>query len=176
MRHNRAAGSFIAAACTISAWLGASESSIPVRPEPTVLRLCYSDSDSRPWHYARGGGLDVLLLDRAAKKVGVRLTYHALPWKSCLAQLSGNKVDGVFGEELPPVPVARNKADGGRVLGSLIPLHVSPHGRSGLLFSLDIIRHRPELAVAISHSLARVRAETSYTALERNTLVLLGGT
>lgn len=173
MRQSWAAGFLITVACAAVAGLNVGESR--AAPETPVVRLCYEDVDAPPWRYRRGGGLDVQLLERAAKRAGVSFQYETMPWQSCLARLRANQIDGVFGQ-------ASLSEESGSRDGDAGPGHALDHRQrlgtgnsSYLLLSDEVARRRTELSTAISQSIEAVRASASYRILERHTLALLGG-
>jgi polar amino acid transport system substrate-binding protein len=59
--------------------------------------FCYEKADVRPWRTVAGGGLNIDLLDRVARKIGVTFEYRGMPWKRCLVELKGNRVNGAVG-------------------------------------------------------------------------------
>ena len=62
-----------------------------------VFVFCYEKADVRPWRTLAGGGLNIELLDRVARKMGVTFEYRGMPWKRCLVELKGNRVSGAVG-------------------------------------------------------------------------------
>lgn len=67
------------------------------RADTQTLNFCLEDRDVRPWRTADQRGLNIVLLNRVAQRIGVRFTYDGLPWKRCLADLKANRVDGAIG-------------------------------------------------------------------------------
>lgn len=61
-----------------------------------ALTLCFEEADVRPWRSRDLQGLNLTLLNRAAKAVGVTLKYEVMAWQRCLVRLKANEVDGVF--------------------------------------------------------------------------------
>ncbi|STQ91018.1 substrate-binding periplasmic protein [Iodobacter fluviatilis] len=66
--------------------------------EPTVatMVLCHEEEDSYPWILKDRLGLDLVLLDKVAKKLNIKLQMRPLPWVRCLHELKNNHVDGAF--------------------------------------------------------------------------------
>lgn len=77
------------------------------------LKLCMEDRDIRPWITRDGSGLNVVLLDRVAATLGLRIEYQRLPWKRCLDKLKANQVDGAFGASFKPERLAYGAYPGG---------------------------------------------------------------
>lgn len=61
------------------------------------LTFCLEKADVRPWRTQEGGGLNIELLNRAAKQLHLQFIYQGMPWKRCLAQLKSNEVQGAIG-------------------------------------------------------------------------------
>jgi polar amino acid transport system substrate-binding protein len=70
--------------------------SAPIRADEAFV-FCFEKADVRPWRTADGGGLNIELLNRVAKKIGVTFAYQGMPWKRCLAELKANRVNGAIG-------------------------------------------------------------------------------
>ena len=66
-------------------------------PAMETLVFCLEKSDVRPWRTQDGGGLNIELLNRVAKRLGVRFEYAGMPWKRCLSELKANTVSGTIG-------------------------------------------------------------------------------
>ncbi|MEJ2794177.1 transporter substrate-binding domain-containing protein [Iodobacter sp. LRB] len=66
--------------------------------EPLVLTmvLCHEEEDSYPWILKDRRGLDLMLLDKVAKKLDIKFKMLPLPWVRCLHELKNNHVDGAF--------------------------------------------------------------------------------
>lgn len=60
------------------------------------ISLCYENETYLPWQIKDGKGLDVLLLEKAAAKAGVKIELVPLPWKRCLADVEHGVVAGAF--------------------------------------------------------------------------------
>lgn len=73
----------------------------PVRAEKTIA-LCVEDKEVRPSRLAVGKGLNYDLLAAVGKRLGLRFEYRAMPWRRCLAELTGNRVDGAFAASFRP--------------------------------------------------------------------------
>ncbi|CAN5357157.1 hypothetical protein BH11PSE11_BH11PSE11_37920 [soil metagenome] len=72
---------------------------LPATPAQAAetLVLCLEKADVRPWRTAEGGGLNIELLNRVAKRLDLGFEYRGMPWKRCLAQLKSNEVSGAIG-------------------------------------------------------------------------------
>jgi polar amino acid transport system substrate-binding protein len=79
-----------------------SEPAKAAAPGPSLIRLCFEQSDVRPWRTREGTGLNFSLINAAAISVGVRVEYIPLPWKRCLSELKANTVDGAIGASFKP--------------------------------------------------------------------------
>lgn len=74
----------------------------PAGHAPTVLVLCFEDSDIPPWRLRNHTGHNFRLLDAVAARVGVRFDYRGLPWRRCHSALSTGEVDGAFANSYTP--------------------------------------------------------------------------
>lgn len=63
---------------------------------PGSVKFCFGENYFYPWHQDNGNGLNFVLLDRAAARLGIKFHYVALPWKRCLRNMQFGEVDGVF--------------------------------------------------------------------------------
>jgi len=63
---------------------------------PHSLTLCSGPGDFYPWHMTGGIGLNLVLLNRVAAKLGVKIIYVSYPWKRCLLEMKNGQVDGAF--------------------------------------------------------------------------------
>lgn len=68
---------------------------------PTV-HLCQSDEGDYPWTLADRPGLNNLLIERAARRSGVAVRFHPMPWARCLFKTSTGKMDGVVAASFRP--------------------------------------------------------------------------
>lgn len=68
----------------------------PLHAAPAALRFCHEDQDAYPWVLQDRPGLDVLLIQRVARRLNTPITLHPLPWKRCLAELQSGHMDGAF--------------------------------------------------------------------------------
>lgn len=68
----------------------------PLCAAAQTLTLCYEDADVRPWRMRDRHGLNLTLIDRAAKASGVTIKYEITAWQRCMADLKANRVDGAF--------------------------------------------------------------------------------
>lgn len=75
---------------------------IPLGTEPVTVVLCFEDSDVLPWRTRDKVGLNFLLLDAVATRVGVRFDYQGRPWRRCRDDLQRGDVDGAFGVSVTP--------------------------------------------------------------------------
>ena len=69
---------------------------------PLELQLCQSDEGDYPWTLADRPGLNNLLIERAARRQGVRVRFHPMPWARCLFKVSAGDMDGVVGASYRP--------------------------------------------------------------------------
>ena len=74
-------------------WLGFAAAA----ERPAALTLGYDEGDSYPWRVGNDQGLNVILLDAVAARLGVRFTYTACPWKRCFYELRSGGLDGIIG-------------------------------------------------------------------------------
>ena len=77
---------------------------LPALPASAIetMVFCMEKSDVRPWRTQDGGGLNIELLNRVARRLGVRFEYRGMPWKRCLAELKANNVSGTIGASFKP--------------------------------------------------------------------------
>ncbi len=64
---------------------------------PSVLVLCFEDSDVLPWRTREKIGLNFTLLNAVAARTGLRFEYQGRPWRRCHDDLRAGRVDGTFG-------------------------------------------------------------------------------
>lgn len=69
---------------------------------PLELQLCQSDEGDYPWTLPDRAGLNNLLIERAVRRTGVRIRFHAMPWARCLFKVSTGDMDGVVGASYRP--------------------------------------------------------------------------
>lgn len=62
-----------------------------------VTQICYEDAENIPWNTADGQGLNNKLVLWAAAQSGMRVEMTALPWKRCLVDVAGGRMDGAVG-------------------------------------------------------------------------------
>lgn len=67
-----------------------------------IMVFCLEKADVRPWRTQDGGGLNIELLNRVARRLGVSFQYTAMPWKRCLAEVKANTVSGAVGASFKP--------------------------------------------------------------------------
>lgn len=67
-----------------------------------TVTLCVEDKEVRPSRISVGKGLNYDLLAGVARRLDLRFEYRALPWRRCLAELTGNRVDGAFAASYRP--------------------------------------------------------------------------
>lgn len=60
-----------------------------------TLQLCQSDEGDYPWTLPDRPGLNNLLIERAARRTGVAVSFHAMPWARCLFKTSMGGMDGI---------------------------------------------------------------------------------
>lgn len=83
------------------------------KADVSTVTFCYDDQNVRPWRYRNGGGLNVHILEEAARQVGLSVKYEVGPMKNCLARLQANAVDGTFALEFLPEYMAYGVYPGG---------------------------------------------------------------
>lgn len=66
------------------------------------LVFCVENKDVRPWILREGKGLNIELLDRVARQLGMTFVYNRAPWKRCFDTLKRGEVDGVVGVSFKP--------------------------------------------------------------------------
>lgn len=69
---------------------------------PPELQLCQSDEGDYPWTLRDRPGLNNLLIERAARRNGVRVRFHPMPWARCLFKVSAGDMDGIVGASFRP--------------------------------------------------------------------------
>lgn len=69
---------------------------------PPTLQLCQSDEGDYPWTLRDRAGLNNLLIERAARRNGVRVRFHPMPWARCLFKVSAGDMDGIVGASFRP--------------------------------------------------------------------------
>lgn len=62
-----------------------------------TLVFCLEKADVRPWRTQDGGGLNIELLNRVAKRLDIKFQYQGIPWKRCLGALKANEFSGAIG-------------------------------------------------------------------------------
>ena len=80
-----------ASAITLSALLMAS-----VQAQAETIKLCHDDADSSPWLMKDAKGLNIVLMEAAAAKVGVKLEIQMFPWKRCLGAVEDGSIHGAI--------------------------------------------------------------------------------
>jgi polar amino acid transport system substrate-binding protein len=91
------------------------------------VKLCFEESDVRPWRMVQGIGLNFDLINAAALKIGMQVEYVALPWKRCLAELQANEVDGAFAASYTADRAAMGAYPGGTVPDASKRLYVDSY-------------------------------------------------
>ena len=61
-----------------------------------TVKLCHDDADSSPWLIKNGKGLNIVLMEEAARKAGVQININPLPWKRCLNAVEDKSMDGAI--------------------------------------------------------------------------------
>ena len=89
-------------AATTATKAAAERQSSPAR----TLTLCFEDIDVPPWRSLDRSGLNFELLNEAARRAGVRLSYVARPWRRCQSELRRNGIDGAFALSYVPERLA----------------------------------------------------------------------
>lgn len=64
--------------------------------QPRELQFCYENEDSYPWVLKSGDGLNIRLISLLSRELGVKIKLLPMPWKRCLSELAGNRMDGAF--------------------------------------------------------------------------------
>lgn len=67
-----------------------------------TLQLCQSDEGDYPWTLPDRPGLNNLLIERAARRTGVAVRFHAMPWARCLFKTSMGGMDGIVAASYRP--------------------------------------------------------------------------
>jgi polar amino acid transport system substrate-binding protein len=60
------------------------------------IKLCHDEAESAPWIIKDGKGLNIVLLEMAAAKAGVKLDIAVLPWKRCLGEVESGAIAGAI--------------------------------------------------------------------------------
>jgi polar amino acid transport system substrate-binding protein len=61
-----------------------------------TLRLCNDEADSSPWIVKNEKGLNIVLMEEAASRVGIKLDIQPLPWRRCMLAVQEKAVDGAI--------------------------------------------------------------------------------
>ncbi|ENC6658115.1 substrate-binding periplasmic protein [Aeromonas dhakensis] len=64
--------------------------------QPRELQFCYENEDSYPWVLRNGDGLNIRLISLLSRELGLKIKLLPMPWKRCLSELAGNRMDGAF--------------------------------------------------------------------------------
>jgi polar amino acid transport system substrate-binding protein len=75
---------------------------LPADEPPRTLVLCFEDSDVLPWRTRDKVGLNFVMLDAVAERIGLRFEYQGRPWRRCHDDLRAGRVDGTFGISVTP--------------------------------------------------------------------------
>lgn len=67
-----------------------------------TLQLCQSDEGDYPWTLPDRAGLNNLLIERAARRNGVAVRFHPMPWMRCLLKTSTGDMDGAVAASFRP--------------------------------------------------------------------------
>lgn len=70
--------------------------------ERLTLELCQSNEGDYPWTLPDRPGLNNLLIERAARRTGVAVRFHPMPWARCLFKTSAGEMDGIVGASFRP--------------------------------------------------------------------------
>lgn len=63
----------------------------------TKISACLEDQANMPWQDNTGkAGMDIFLLNKVAKNLSIEISFEAVPWKRCLAELQSGKFDALF--------------------------------------------------------------------------------
>lgn len=85
-----------AIACTLILLSAAGEAA------PLTLQLCQSNEGDYPWTLPDRPGLNNLLIERAARRSGVTVRFHPMPWARCLLKAGKGEMDGVVAASYRP--------------------------------------------------------------------------
>jgi len=89
-----------------------------------ALNFCYEMADVRPWRTTTGAGLNFELIDSAARRVGVVIKFHGLPWKRCLTELKASAMDGALAASFKADRLSIGAYPGGETPDASKRLHV----------------------------------------------------
>lgn len=64
--------------------------------QPRELQFCYENEDSYPWVLKNGDGLNIRMISLLSRELGIKIHTLPMPWRRCLSELAGNRVDGAF--------------------------------------------------------------------------------
>lgn len=64
--------------------------------QPRDLQFCYENENSYPWALKNGDGLNIRLISLLGSELGIKIKLLPMPWKRCLSELAGNRMDGAF--------------------------------------------------------------------------------
>jgi polar amino acid transport system substrate-binding protein len=78
---------------SFAGFLGAASSGVAVAQ---TIKLCHDEAESSPWLIKNGKGLNIVLMEEAAAKNGVKLAISSLPWKRCLNAVEDKSIDGAI--------------------------------------------------------------------------------
>lgn len=67
-----------------------------------TLNLCQSNEGDYPWTLPDRPGLNNLLIERAARRTGVTIRFHPMPWTRCLFKTTVGDMDGVVAASFRP--------------------------------------------------------------------------
>ncbi len=108
--------------------------------QPAQLEFCHEDENAYPWVFPSGkgaDGLDIRLIRRLERELGISIKLHSLPWKRCLSHLQNGIVDGAFASsykaERLTMGVYPTKANG--ELDGRLRIHISSYSLYTLLDS-----------------------------------------
>lgn len=99
---------------------------VPIRAAHAAgpLNFCFEMADVRPWRTAAGAGLNFELINSAARRQGIDVKFHGLPWKRCLTELKMNSMDGALAASFQPDRLEIGAYPGGKTPDASKRLHV----------------------------------------------------
>jgi polar amino acid transport system substrate-binding protein len=60
------------------------------------VNFCHVDQDEYPWVMQTGAGVSQQMIRRLEEKLSIKVSFSAMPWKRCLAELREGNMDGAF--------------------------------------------------------------------------------
>ena len=69
---------------------------LTVTVQAQTIKLCHDEADSSPWLIKDAKGLNIVLMEAAAAKVGIKVDIQSLPWKRCLGAVEDGSIQGAI--------------------------------------------------------------------------------